>query len=151
MHWWRLRTVLNLANLSTPLGLLAAAAARCRLRRGPRGLVLATGYRLPVPPNPAFTIGDVVLTRRDEGFLESRPRLLAHEERHSWQYAACLGLPMVPLSLLAAGWSYLRGGDFAAHNPFERLAGLADGGYPHVDGRPVSARLRRRRAASATP
>ena len=37
--------------------------------------------------------------------------------------------------LLAAGWSYLRGGDIGVHNPFERLAGLADGGYPLVSPR----------------
>ena len=37
--------------------------------------------------------------------------------------------------LVAAGWSYLRGGDFGVHNPFERLAGLADGGYPLVSAR----------------
>jgi hypothetical protein len=144
VRWWRFRVVANVVNLATPLGLLVALAGRCRLRRGPRGLVLASGYRLPVPANPAFTVGDVVLTRREPGFLEQRPRLLAHEERHSWQYAACLGLPMLPLYAAAAGWSYLRGGDVAVHNPFERLAGLADGGYPEV-----SARRRRRRAAAA--
>jgi hypothetical protein len=146
MQWWRLRRVLNLLNLSTPVGLGVATLGGCRLRCGPRGLLLATGYRLPVPPNPAFTVGDVVLTRRGEGFLEHRPRLLAHEERHSWQYAVCLGLPFVPLYLLGAGWSYLRGGDVGVHNPFERLAGLADGGYPTV-----SARQRRRRASPAAP
>ncbi len=146
MQWWRLRSVLNVVNLSTPLGLVVAGLAGCRVRRGPRGLLLASGYRLRVPANPAFTVGDVVLTRREEGFLESRPRLLAHEERHSWQYAACLGLPMVPLYLLGAGWSWLRGGDSGVHNPFERLAGLADGGYPAL-----SARQRRRRAVAAAP
>lgn len=139
VQWWRVRRVVNVLNLSTPAGLLLAVAGRCRVARGPRGLVLATGYRLPVPPNPAFTVGDVVLTRAGPAFLASRPRLLLHEERHAWQYVACLGLPMVPLYLLAAGWSYLRGGDPGVHNVFERLAGLADGGYPAV-----SARQRRR-------
>jgi hypothetical protein len=46
---------------------------------------------------------------------------------------------MIPLYLLASGWSLLRGGDPGVHNVFERLAGLEDGGYPTV-----SARARRR-------
>ena len=129
------KAVVNTVNLSTPFGLLVAAVGRARPRLGPRGLVLATGYRLPVPVARAFTVGNVVLTRTTEGYVEQRPALLAHEERHSWQYVACLGLPMVPLYLVAAGWSYLRGGDFGVHNPFERLAGLADGGYPLVSAR----------------
>ncbi|HSF26445.1 MAG TPA: hypothetical protein VLC50_02900 [Actinomycetes bacterium] len=37
---------------------------------------------------------------------------------------------MVAAYLLAAGWSWLRCGDPASYNHFERLAGLADGGYP---------------------
>ena len=69
--------------------------------------------------------------------------MLLHEERHSWQYAACLGLPMLPLYGLAAGWSYLRGGDPGVHNAFERLAGLEDGGYATVSRR-ERARLRHR-------
>jgi hypothetical protein len=141
MRWWHLKAVVNLANLSTPFGLLVAALGRATPRRGPRGLVIAAGYRLPVPVARAFTLGNVIVTPREEGYVEQRPALLAHEERHSWQYVACLGLPMVPLYLLAAGWSYLRGGDIGVHTPFERLAGLADGGYPLV-----SAREQRRRA-----
>jgi hypothetical protein len=107
--------------------------------RGPRGLLVATGYRLPVPVASAFTVGNVIVSRHDPAWLAARPALLRHEERHTWQYVACLGLPMVPLYLLAAGWSYLRGGDPAAHNAFERLAGLGEGGYPTT-----SARVRRR-------
>jgi hypothetical protein len=49
---------------------------------------------------------------------------------------------MLPLYVVAAGWSYLVGGDPAVHNAFERLAGLADGGYPTL-----SARARRTRSA----
>lgn len=139
MQWWHLKAVVNTVNLATPVGALVAALGRARFRRGPRGLLLAADYRLPVPPAPAFTIGNVVISRRPAAYVDQRPRLLAHEERHSWQYVACLGLPMIPLYLVASGWSYLRGGDFGVHNPFERLAGLADGGYPTV-----SARARRR-------
>jgi hypothetical protein len=141
MQWWHLKAALNLVNLSTPLGLAVALAGRAELRRGPRGLVLGAGYRWRVPVASAFTVGNVVVSRHPAAYLDGRPALLAHEERHTWQYAACAGLPMIPLYLLAAGWSYLRGGDIAVHNPFERDAGLVAGGYPTV-----SARERRRRA-----
>ena len=161
MDRYQVRAAANLLNLSTPLGLLVALAGRARLRRGPRGLVLASGFRLgsggPAsarahshPPNlrlpPAFTVGNVVISPRPAGYLDERPALLAHEERHSWQYVACLGLPFLPLYAVAAAWSLVRGGDVGVHNPFERLAGLADGGYPLV-----SARERRRRATTPRP
>ena len=142
LELWQVRRVLNAVNLSTLLGLVVGLLGRVTFRRGPRGLVLGHGYRLPVPVASAFTIGDVVLTKHGPDVFDERPRLLGHEERHSWQYAACLGLPFLPLYLLAAGWSLLRGGDPAVHNPFERLAGLVDGGYPTL-----SARERRRPAA----
>jgi hypothetical protein len=139
---WRVKEAVNALNLSTAVGVGVAAAGRARLVRGPRGLLLATGYRLPLPAAPAFTVGNVVLTRHEESWLAARPRLLDHEERHSWQYVACLGLPTLPLYALAAGWSWARGGDAGTHNVFERAAGLADGGYPFV-----SVRERRRRTA----
>jgi hypothetical protein len=140
-RWWAARAVLNLVNLSTPLGLAVGAVGRARFRRGPRGLVLGSGLRLPVPAR-AITFGDVVLSPLPATYLDQRPALLAHEERHAWQYVACLGLPMLPLYLLASAWSYVRGGDVAVHNLFERAAGLEDGGYPTV-----SARERRRRSS----
>ncbi len=139
MDRWQLKRVVNVVNLSTPFGLLVAAVGRARLRPGPRGLVLASDYRLPLPSAPAFTVGNVVVSPRPADYLDSRPALLRHEERHSWQYVACLGLPMLPLYAVAAAWSCLRGGDAGVHNPFERWAGLADGGYPLI-----SARERRR-------
>lgn len=113
------------------------------MSRGPRGLLLATGFRLGLPHASAFTVGDVVISRHDRAWWSTRPRLLVHEERHSWQYVACLGVPMIPLYLLAAGWSYLRGSDPAVHNAFERLAGLEDGGYPLVSLRERQRRLGR--------
>jgi hypothetical protein len=144
MRWWRVRQVVNLVNLSTPAGLVVGLAGRAVFRRGPRGLVLASQYRLRLPAASAFTVGNVVLTRRDVAWLAARPRLLVHEERHADQYAACLGLPMLPLYLLASLWSWLRAGDFSSANPFERFAGLADGGYPVLS-------ARARRAATAPP
>ena len=144
MTWWRVRQVLNALNGSTLLGLAVARVGSASPGRGPRGLILAGGYRLGFPAVPVFTVGDVVLIRHDRSWLEARPRLLGHEERHSWQYVACLGLPMVPLYVVAAGYSYLRGGDPGVHNPFERLAGLEDGGYPLL-----SRRARRRLSRAA--
>lgn len=145
MRWWRARAVLNLLNASTPAGLALAVTTRCRLRRLPRGMVLASGYPFGFPRAAAFTVGDVVLTRSSAERILARPALLAHEERHSWQYAACLGLPFLPLYLLGAGWSWLTSGHVAVRNPFEQLAGLADGGYPTVSARPALLRAWRRR------
>ncbi len=130
MDRWRVKQVLNALNGSTLLGLGVAVAGRSRLARGPRGLVLATSYRRTLPHAAAFTVGNVVLTRHDAGWLAQHPRLLRHEERHSWQYTLALGLPMLPLYGVAAAWSWVRGGDHATHNVFETAAGLEDGGYP---------------------
>ena len=144
MQWWRVKSVVNAVNGSTLLGLGIAGVGRARLSRGPRGLVLATGYTYPFPRAGAFTVGNVVLTRHDAAWLGRRERMLLHEERHSWQYAVTLGLPMLPLYVVAAGWSYLRGGDVSTYNVFEVRAGLEDGGYPLVSRRQ---RLRRARTA----
>lgn len=138
-----LKAALNLVNLSTPAGLLAGALGGARFSRGPRGLVFATGYRLPFPVAGAFTVGNVVLTRHDRGWLDARPRLVGHEERHSWQYVWLLGLPMVPAYATACGWSWLRTGCVASRNPFERRACLADGGYRERRPRPVRLAFRR--------
>lgn len=125
---WRVRQLANAANLSTPLGLLVAAAGRASVSRGPDGLLLARGLRLPVPA-PAFTVGNVVLLRIDDDALAGRPGLLAHEARHATQYAWCLGPCLLPMYGLAALWSWLRCRDPSSYNPFEVRAGLADGGY----------------------
>lgn len=126
----RLRSIANLLNGSTALGLLLARAGRARLRRGPHGLLVGHGYRLPFPAAAAFTVGDVVLHREGAGWLAARPALAAHEARHAGQYAWCQGTPMLALYAAAAGWSWWRHRDWWSANPFERRAGLAAGGYP---------------------
>lgn len=139
--WQRIRVVGNVLNLSTPAGLVIARLGGCSLRRGPFGLVLAENYRFEFPIAGAFTVGDVVITAHSFAELERRlPRLLEHEERHSWQYLGCLGLPYLIPYTLAMGWSLVRTGDRAAQNVFERHAGLEAGGYRDVPIIPLAAR-----------
>ena len=140
----RVRLAVNLLNGSTPAGLAVSLAGHARLARYPDGLLVGTGYRLPVPPAPAFTLGNVILTRH--AVLGRDTVLLRHEARHATQYAWCGGLLMLPLYLAAAGVSWLLSGDFGAWNVFERAAGLADGGYAAV---PLRTALRGRRAAAS--
>jgi len=128
---YRIREVVNWINGSTLLGMAVAGVSRTRLTRGQNGLFVGHGYRLAVPPrrNRAFTLGNVVLCRYSDAELASHPTLLVHEARHATQYAWCLGVVMLPLYFAAAGWSWVRTGDYASRNVFERKAGLADGGY----------------------
>jgi hypothetical protein len=123
----RLRLALNLVNGSTLSGLAVARLGRARLARCPGGLLAGTGYRLPVPPAPAFTLGNVIITRRPS--IDAEGNLFRHEARHATQYACCGGVLMLPCYFTAAAVSWLLSGDVGAWNPFERLAGLADGGY----------------------
>lgn len=142
----RARRLVNLLNGTTAFGLAVARLGRAHVRRGPDGLLLAEGYRLPFPVAGAFTIGDVVITAtRFAPLLSALPRVLAHESRHSRQWAT-LGPVFLPLYLLSGAWSWARTGDLAARNPFERAAGLADGGYRDVPARPLMPRGRRRGA-----
>ncbi|GAB3275066.1 hypothetical protein GCM10027449_14000 [Sinomonas notoginsengisoli] len=133
--------MLNTLNLSTPLGLALALAARTPLRRGPGGLFIAERYRPGLPVAGAFTVGNVVFTRGSATDLVGRRGLCAHEARHATQYTVCLGLPFLPLyfagQLAGAVVALVCRGDAASFNPFERLAGLEDGGYrPRKDLRP---------------
>jgi hypothetical protein len=140
----RVRLAVNLLNGSTLAGLAVSLAGGARLARFPDGLLVGTGYRLPVPPAPAFTLGNVILTRR--AVLAYDTVLLRHEARHSTQYAWCGGVLMLPLYFTAAGVSWVVSGDFSAWNVFERGAGLSDGGYTD---RPLRAKLRRALAAGS--
>ncbi|WP_246527505.1 hypothetical protein [Pseudarthrobacter albicanus] len=130
----RLRQLANVLNGSTLLGLLLAAAARTTVSNGPRGLLIAAGYRWRLPFAGAFTVGNVVLFRAGPAEALSNAALLGHEGRHSTQYAWCLGLPFLPLYFLAAGWSLWRTGNPGTGNFFELQAGLQAGGYPDGSG-----------------
>jgi hypothetical protein len=136
------RLAVNLVNGSTLAGLAVAGLGRARLGRCPDGLLAGTGYRLPVPAAPAFTMGNVIITRRP--VLDADSSLFRHEARHATQYAWCGGLLMLPLYFAAAGLSWLVSGDFGGWNAFERGAGLADGGY-------ATRPLRWRQAQAAAP
>jgi len=136
----RVRLAVNLANGSTLAGLGVALAGRARLARTADGLLAGTGYRLPVPAVPAFTLGNVIVTRRDS--LPVDTTLFRHEARHTTQYAWSGGLLMLPLYLAAAAASWVLCGDFGAWNMYERLAGLADGGYTDRPPRPIWTRRR---------
>ncbi len=98
-------------------------------RRG-RGTYLCPGYRFGFPVASALTIGSVIISQHDLEWLAERPVLLQHEDRHCTQYAFLVGPVMLPLYFVGVGVSYLLAGDHSSYNPFERLAGLDDGGYP---------------------
>lgn len=123
------RAFVNAWNLATPLGLAVAGVGQATVSPGPRGLWLAEGYRLKFPLASAFTVGNVLITPSD--FTTLGPQILAHEEAHTWQWF-WLGPLFLPAYSLAMGWSWLRTGDRAARNFFERNAGLARGGYVDV-------------------
>lgn len=124
----RLRQIVNAINLTTLTGVAVAKAGRATLTPGPDGLVFGSGYRYGFPVGGAFTVGNVVVSKRPIERLTSDPALLAHEARHSTQYAV-LGPFFWPLYVLCVIWSYLRTGDHWSRNPLERLAVLADGHY----------------------
>jgi hypothetical protein len=146
MRPWQLRQALNWINLSTPLGLVVAYLGKATIRNGERGTFIATGYAADFPVASAFTIGSVVITTHPEGWFGDRPRELAHEERHAWQYVFCLGVPLLPLYALAMAYSQWRTGDPAAANVFELGAGLADGNYRVPTRDEIAAVHARRRA-----
>jgi hypothetical protein len=143
--WLRVRQAVNLVNGSTLAGLGVAALGGAVITRSVDGLFTGTGYRLPVPPAPAFCLGNVIVVRGD-GIDPGSP-VFRHEARHATQFAWCGGVIMIPLYLAAAGVSWALTGDFGARNVFERRAGLADGGYPDKPLRPGFNTLGRRAPA----
>ncbi|GAA1498532.1 DUF4157 domain-containing protein [Paeniglutamicibacter kerguelensis] len=127
--WESLRAGLNWLNLSTLSGLALARCTGCRVKPGQQGLIYALNYRPRLPVAGAFTVGNVVFFRKHFSEPGNYPQLLEHEATHSTQYALCMGLPFIPLYFLAAGYSWLRIGDPASRNVFERRANLQGGGY----------------------
>lgn len=121
---------INWLNGTTLVGLGLARAAGCPVRR--RGDCFeATGYTHRYPLAEAFTVGSVVIARKP---LDDA--VWAHELGHVRQYAWC-GPMFVPFYGLAAGWSWLRTGDWWSRNVFERRAGLSAGGYVQRPLRPA--------------
>lgn len=146
----RVKWCANWANGSTALGFAIARLGGARVATGPRNLYLASGYHFGFPVAGAFTIGNVVVSKGDWNDLQlDQPLLLIHEEQHSWQYVICGGLPFLPLYVGALAWSWVRTGDFASRNLFERNAGLVLGGYHERPVRPLVAALRSFRASTA--
>jgi hypothetical protein len=145
------RTVLTAINGTTAVGLLIAVATGAKVRRGPRGILIAEGYRRKVPPATCFTVGSVIITRRTADWLlaPERDRLLDHESRHALQYAV-FGPLFWPAYWLCCGWSYTLTGSYGARNAFERHAGLATGGYRELPLRPWAARFTRSAATAST-
>lgn len=134
-----LLTVVNTMNLTTPTGWLLARAAGCRLQaRGPYWE--ATGYRWRYPAAAAVTVGCVVISRQPVPSV-----VWQHEISHMRQYAV-LGPLLWPAYAAAAGWSWLRTGDWWSRNVFERRAGLSAGGYREREPRSFRRYARRRRA-----
>ena len=127
--WKRLRALLNWVNLSTPSALVLARVTGCPVVAGPAGVHFALGYSPALPIAGAFTLGNVVFFRPQFVDPSKYPQLVAHEETHCTQYALCLGLPFIVLYFVAAGYSWLRTGDPASANIFERSAGHHAGGY----------------------
>jgi hypothetical protein len=139
---YRLRLAANVINGSTLAGVMVAAIGRAGLRPAGDGLLVGSGYRLPVPAAAAFCLGNVLVTRLSHDAFTASPRLFAHEARHATQYACCAGLAMLPLYGIAAAGSWALTGDFGSRNVFERRAGLSDGGYAEKDLRPLFRRAR---------
>src|SRR5262249_49665870 len=74
----------------------------------------------PLPPAPAFCLGNVIMTRIERDTLLRDEALLAHEARHATQFAWCAGLVMLPLYFTAAGGSWGVAGGFGSRHGFGR-------------------------------
>ena len=95
----KIRAAVNVLNLSTPFGLLVARLGGATTRRGPRGLIIAEGYRFGFPIAGAFTVGNVIVTSQTiDALARHTPEILQHEDAHSWQWFA-LGPLFLPAYL----------------------------------------------------
>ena len=75
----RLRLAANVLNGSTLAGIVVASAGGARLRPAGDGLLVGSGYQLPVPRAAAFCLGNVLVTRLDHAAFTGSTRLFAHE------------------------------------------------------------------------
>ena len=129
---YKVREVVNWLTLSTVLGMIIAGLGRASVHRVNDGLYIAENCRLMLPDAGAFTVGNVIITRRSWTELRDRlPEVLDHEAAHASQWAL-LGPLFLPVYLIMMAWSMARTGDRAARNYFERWAGLRSGGYVDV-------------------
>jgi len=139
--WRSVRFVLNLP--ATLVGCLIGVATHgsCHWDRE-HLVVLCTGSSAPKLGSTAFAVGSTVITSLSAGEFRARNggRLMAHETRHSDQWALLGPLPF----LAAYGEEFVRsrlvsrrrGGDPGSYNLFERWAVLEDGSYPPRPARP---------------
>ena len=114
----RMRQVINLANGSTLAGLGVAALGGARIARSADGLFTGTGYRLPVPPAPAFCLGNVIVIRGDgidpdSGEVTDIVNARAARERHIGDPQAIMnGIAALPgegeFLLTGKGWRSIR-------------------------------------------
>ena len=150
--WPVTRTLLTALNGTTLAGLALAVLSGTKVRRAPGGILIAENYRHKVPPATCFTVGSVILTRRSADWLldERRAGLLAHESRHTGQYAV-FGPIFWPAYWACCGYSWTMTGTYGARNAFERHAGLERGGYRAAPLRPGLQRFRRSTATGTDP
>ncbi len=114
---------------NAPVSLIAAAinySSGAHLRLKPHLVLVCHGGWLAqfAPTGGAWAMGNVVSTSMTPTQYDARPRMHEHEWRHSVQWAV-LGPVLFPVLYGIAELAY----PSRAQNPFERLAGLADGGY----------------------
>ena len=133
--WRGVRFVLN--GPATLAGCLIGLATHGSLHwDGEHLVVLCTGSSAPKLGSTAFAVGSVVITSLGPDDFAARHggRLMAHETRHSDQWALLGPLPFLAAygaEFIRSRWvSRHRGGDPGSYNLFERWAVLEEGGYP---------------------
>jgi hypothetical protein len=126
--WWSVRAARNLPYTTLGLEWAQANGATC-IDRG-QGLYVcgstdAQGLNAFADgPRGGVTIGNVFITEDDVFETLDDPDLLAHEAKHSDQWAI-LGAAFAPIYLGTEGAAMLLG----TCGPFERLAGANAGNY----------------------
>ena len=116
---------------ATGLGALVALAGGATCNDAQNGLIVCSSSRF----NPGgddtggTTFGEVFVTKRDAEDVLTNKGLLAHEQRHSEQWAGW-GLFRYPLAYAyESGVSNAVSGSYGSANYFEWDAGMVEGGY----------------------